>query len=71
MSNIRDVRFTAVRAITEGHGAVLESSACEVRVKLPLGGVTRLLTEFDGSMVPTPVQTGEDQGDKRRQRKVS
>ena len=64
-----EVCASTVRAITEGHGAVLES-ACEAEVKLPLGGVTRLVTEMDGSMVPT-VQMAEDKGDKRRQRKVS
>ncbi len=64
-----EVCASTVRAITEGHGAVLES-AREAEVKLPLGGVTRLVTEIDGSMVPT-VQMAEDQGDKRRQRKVS
>ena len=64
-----EVSASTVRAITEGHGAVLES-ACEVDVRLPLGGVTRLVTEMDGSMIPT-VQMAEDKGDKRRQRKVS
>ncbi len=64
-----EVSASTVRAITEGHGAVLES-ACEVSVRLPLGGVTRLVTEMDGSMLPT-VHMAEDQGDKRRQRKVS
>ncbi|MDQ3258854.1 MAG: ISKra4 family transposase [Acidobacteriota bacterium] len=63
-----EVCASTVRAITEGHGAALES-ASEVEVKLPLGGVTRLLTEMDGSMVPT-VQMAEDQGDQRRQRTV-
>ncbi len=63
-----EVCASTVRAITEGHGAVLES-ACEAEVKLPLGGVTRLLTEMDGSMVPT-LQRAENEGDKRRQRKV-
>ncbi len=63
-----EVCASTVRAITEGHGAALESGA-EVSVKLPLGGVTRLVTEMDGSMVPT-VQMAEDKGDKRRQRKV-
>lgn len=64
-----EVSASTVRAITEGHGAVLES-ASEVSVKLPLGGVTRLLTEIDGSMIPT-VQMAENKGDRRRQRKVS
>ncbi len=64
-----EVWASTVRAITEGHGAVLES-ACEVSVRLPLGGVTRLVTEMDGSMIPT-VHMAEDKGDKRRQRKVS
>ncbi len=63
-----EVCASTVRAITEGHGAVLES-ACEVSVRLPLGGVTRLVTEMDGSMIPT-VQMAADKGDKRRQRKV-
>lgn len=64
-----EVSASTVRAITEGHGAVLESEG-EVSVKMPLGGVTRLLTEIDGSMVPT-VQMAEGKGDKRRQRRVS
>ncbi|MDQ3257761.1 MAG: UPF0236 family protein [Acidobacteriota bacterium] len=64
-----EVSASTVRAITEGHGAVLES-ACEARVELPLGGVTRLVTEMDGSMIPT-VQMAENKGDQRRQRKVS
>jgi hypothetical protein len=64
-----EVSASTVRVITEGHAAALESE-CEVSVKLPLGGVTRLLTEMDGSMVPT-VQMAEDKGDKRHQRKVS
>lgn len=64
-----EVSASMVRAITEGHGAALESEG-EASLKLPLGGVTRLVTEIDGSMVPT-VQMVEDKGDKRRQRKVS
>ena len=63
-----EIATSAIRALTEGHGAALESGA-EVSVKLPLGGVTRLVTEMDGSMVPT-VQMVADKGDKRRQRKV-
>lgn len=64
-----EVAASTVRAITEGHGAALESES-EASVELPLGGVTRLVTEMDGSMVPT-VQMADGQGDKRRQRKVS
>jgi hypothetical protein len=64
-----EVSASTVRAITEGHGAALESAG-EVSVALPLGGVTRLVTEMAGSMIPT-VQMAEDKGDKRRQRKVS
>lgn len=64
-----EVSASTVRAITEGHGAALESES-EVSVKMPSGGVTRLVTEMDGSLIPT-VQMAEDTGDKRRQRKVS
>ncbi len=41
-----EVAASTVRAITEGHGAAVES-ASEVSVRLPLGGVTRLVTEMD------------------------
>jgi hypothetical protein len=68
-----EVSASTVRAITEGDAAAMEKSESDAawwRQKLASGGVTRLLTEMDGSMVPT-VQMAEDKGNKRRQREVN
>lgn len=61
-----EVSASAVRAVTEGHGAALQLET-EVAVRLPREGVRQLLAEIDGTLVPV-VEVGEGQGDKRKQR---
>jgi hypothetical protein len=57
---------SAVRALTEAHGAAMCLEA-EVSAKLAPEGVTELLTEIDGTLLPV-VEVGAAQGDKRKQR---
>lgn len=61
-----EVSASAVRAVTEGHGAALQMET-EVAVRLPREGVRELLAEIDGTLVPV-VEVGAAEGDKRRQR---
>ena len=61
------VSASAVRAVTEGHGAAMCLEP-EVSVHLPREGVRELLAEIDGTLVSV-VEIGEAQGDKRKQRK--
>jgi len=63
-----EVNHSAVRAVTQSHGAALQSDLC-VAPRLPAQGVRRALAEMDGSMIPI-VQMAAEQGDKRRGRKV-
>lgn len=70
-----DVPETAVRLITERHGEAIHSNA-EIQCDLPdIAGVSQLITEMDGSMIPV-VETaerkeGEDGIDLRKTRKVN
>ena len=60
------VSQSAVRAVTEAHGAAMRLET-ELEVKLPREGVRELLAEADGTLVPI-VEVGEAKADKRRQR---
>jgi len=60
------VNQSAVRSVTEAHGEAMGLEP-EVDVRLPRAGVTELLAEIDGTLLPV-VEVGEAQGDKRRQR---
>lgn len=62
------VSASAVRVLTEGHGAAMQMEA-EIVTKLPVGGVGVLLAEMDGSMVPI-VEVEAGQGDGRKRRRV-
>ena len=62
------VSASAVRAITERHGAAMQV-APEVVTPMPAGGVRVLVAETDGSMVPI-VEVEAGQGDGRRRRRV-
>jgi hypothetical protein len=64
-----EVSVSAVRALTEEHGAAMRLET-EVAVKLPREGVRELLTEIDGTLLPV-VEIGDTLGDKRRQRLCS
>ena len=61
-----EVSQSAVRVLTQGHGAAIQLES-EVAVRLPPQGVTELVTEIDGTLVPI-VETGDGQGDRRKQR---
>lgn len=63
------VAASAVRAITQAHGAALEWAA-QVPAQMPAEGVAVVVAEMDGSMIPT-VQIAAGRGDKRRRREVS
>ena len=57
---------SAARSVTEAHGAAMRLEP-EVGVRLPRAGVTELVAEIDGTLLPV-VEVGEAQGDRRRQR---
>jgi len=63
------VAASAVRAITQGHGAAFEREA-DLAAQMPARGVAWVVAEMDGSMIPT-VQIAAGRGDKRRRREVS
>jgi len=60
------VSSSAVRVVTQEHGEVMCLEP-EVSVRLPLEGVTELIAEIDGTLLPV-VEVGAAQGDKRQQR---
>lgn len=60
------VNQSAVRAVTQAHGAAMQLEA-EVEVKLPRAGVRELLAEIDGTLVPI-VEVGDAKTDRRKQR---
>ncbi len=62
-----EVSRSAVRAVTEGHGAAMRLES-EVAVRLPREGVRELLTEIDGTLLPI-VETGDWKADKRKRRR--
>ena len=67
-----EVPASAVRLFTQHHGQLIADRQLERR--LPAGGVTQLIAEMDGCLVPT-VTTGEAESadstaDKRKERKL-
>lgn len=62
------VNVSAVREVSERHGAALHTEA-SVAPCLPSRGIRQALAEMDGSMIPI-VQIAEGVGDKRRRRQV-
>lgn len=57
---------SAVRVVTQAHGAAMQLEP-EVSVRMPREGVTELIAEIDGTLVPV-VEVGDAAGDKRRRR---
>lgn len=57
-----EVSASAVRAVTQGHGAALQMEP-EVAVRLPREGVRELLAEIDGTLVPV-VEVGAAAGER-------
>jgi len=58
-----------VRAITEGHAALM-SEETETAARMPASGVRQMIGEMDGSSIPC-VKIEENKGDRRKQRVVS
>lgn len=63
-----EVSVSAVREVSERHGAALQRDVAVVP-RLPARGLRRAIAEMDGSMIPV-VQIAEGVGDGRRRRQV-
>lgn len=64
-----EVGQSAVRSITEGHGAAMQAESA-VPARMPPGGVRQMVAEMDGSFIPT-VEIKGGEGDKRKRRTLS